>query len=99
MPRCAAPCCRLRFLKYDQHEYFKPHYDGTYVRRYGSRMGETSQLTLLLYLNEEYEGGCTTFLGGHIIHPDHGQQCPVKPSTGACACVGVLVHADLHAKV
>ena len=45
-------------------------------------MGECSQLTFLLYLNEEYEGGCTTFLGGNVLYPESGERCPVKPTTG-----------------
>ncbi|KAL5014444.1 hypothetical protein ScPMuIL_008714 [Solemya velum] len=49
---------RLRFLKYDPGEYFKPHFDGQYVRD----NGEISYITVLLYLNTGYDGGNTTFL-------------------------------------
>ncbi len=39
---------RLRFLRYDPGEYFKPHMDGSYERENGER----SLITVHLYLNE-----------------------------------------------
>ncbi|CAG8435560.1 5761_t:CDS:1 [Diversispora eburnea] len=50
---------RLRFLRYDPGEWFKPHQDGNYQQPDGS---ETSFVTLQLYLNEGFVGGETTFL-------------------------------------
>lgn len=50
---------RLRFLRYDPGEKFKPHFDGEYQRPDGS---ETSYVTIQLYLNEGFVGGETTFL-------------------------------------
>ena len=52
---------RLRFLRYDPGQHFAPHFDGSYPRPNGS--GERSFLTLLLYLNADYEGAWTTFYG------------------------------------
>ncbi|CAC5390452.1 unnamed protein product [Mytilus coruscus] len=49
---------RLRFLRYDPGEYFKPHYDGRYERE----TGEKSYFTIQVYLNEGYKGGSTNFL-------------------------------------
>eukprot|EP01083_Nonionella_stella_P029538 81269_1 len=49
---------RLRFLRYYKGEFMGPHFDGTYVRANGER----SQLTFLLYLNDGFKGGNTTFL-------------------------------------
>jgi len=49
---------RLRFLRYHKGEYFGPHFDGEYRRDDGER----SYITLMLYLNEGFEGGNTTFL-------------------------------------
>ncbi|XP_028392573.1 uncharacterized protein LOC114517123 isoform X2 [Dendronephthya gigantea] len=49
---------RLRFLRYDPGQEFKPHFDGSYVRD----NGEASYLTIQLYLNEGFTGGATTFL-------------------------------------
>jgi len=73
---------RLRFLKYEPGQYFKPHQDGTYQREDGPRRGERSYLTVLLYLNEGYTGGATTFssMSGH-------HSVAVQPETGM-----VLVH-------
>eukprot|EP00049_Salpingoeca_infusionum_P008888 m.147231 g.147231 ORF g.147231 m.147231 type:complete len:219 (-) comp14162_c3_seq3:4272-4928(-) len=50
---------RLRFLRYHPGDYFKPHYDGCYVR---DDKSEKSELTLMLYLNDGFEGGETSFL-------------------------------------
>eukprot|EP00927_Polykrikos_kofoidii_P013843 TRINITY_DN16015_c0_g1_i1.p1 TRINITY_DN16015_c0_g1~~TRINITY_DN16015_c0_g1_i1.p1 ORF type:complete len:264 (-),score=28.83 TRINITY_DN16015_c0_g1_i1:217-1008(-) len=73
---------RLRFLKYEPGEYFIQHQDGTFVREGGPQKGERSYLTLLLYLNEDYIGGATTFAsftGDHTV--------AVTPRTGM-----VIVH-------
>ena len=40
--------CRLRILRYDPGDFFKPHYDGSYRRDNGER----SYITIQLYLNE-----------------------------------------------
>ena len=48
---------RLRFLRYNPGDYFIPHFDGTYERPNGDR----SFLTIQLYLNQDFEGGETTF--------------------------------------
>jgi predicted 2-oxoglutarate/Fe(II)-dependent dioxygenase YbiX len=50
---------RLRVLRYDPPQYFKPHYDGSYSRNDGSN--ERSLYTVMLYLNGNFEGGETTF--------------------------------------
>lgn len=52
---------RLRFLRYDPGQEFKPHFDGSYARD----NGEISYLTVQLYLNEGFKGGATTFLENH----------------------------------
>jgi len=51
---------RLRFLKYNPGEYFKPHNDGIYIRDDQSQL---SYVTIHLYLNDviEGDGGETTF--------------------------------------
>jgi hypothetical protein len=50
---------RLRFLRYDSGDFFKPHCDGCYSRPDGS---ELSLITIQIYLNEGFRGGETTFL-------------------------------------
>ena len=78
---------RLRFLKYKKGEYFKPHFDGNYVRPDGS---ERSFVTIQLYLNEGFEGGNTTFMSSYNTTPgDVG----VVPKTGR---VLVFQHDLLH---
>ena len=77
---------RLRFLKYEGGEYFKPHMDGTYVRPDGS---ERSYITIQLYLNEGFEGGNTTFLSNHSELEDRG----VVPKPGR---ILVFQHDILH---
>ncbi len=48
---------RLRYYRYHPGEYFALHHDGSYVK--GPR--ERSLLTLMVYLNEDFEGGATAF--------------------------------------
>ncbi|CAG5121778.1 unnamed protein product [Candidula unifasciata] len=64
---------RLRFLRYDAGDYFRPHFDGSYKRDNGER----SYITFQLYLNEGFEGGATTFIG--VQH----DLVPVIPKTGS----------------
>lgn len=53
---------RLRFLRYDPGEYFRPHLDGKYDRPNDHpRVGDYSIITFQLYLNEGFEGGTTRF--------------------------------------
>lgn len=69
---------RLRFLRYDPGQYFKPHSDGSFFRQRGERYGEQSFVTLQLYLNEGFLGGETTFLGD-----DDSMSIPFTPKTGS----------------
>jgi predicted 2-oxoglutarate/Fe(II)-dependent dioxygenase YbiX len=64
---------RLRFLRYDHGDFFVAHCDSAYERENGER----SFVTLLLYLNEEFECGETTF-------PDFDSDAIVRvqPKTG-----------------
>ncbi|XP_033126153.1 uncharacterized protein LOC117124130 [Anneissia japonica] len=50
---------RFRFLRYDKGDFFKPHFDGSYVRENGK---EETFITIQIYLNEGFSGGSTTFL-------------------------------------
>lgn len=82
---------RMRFLKYEPGHFFAPHQDLRYVRGpdCGERAGETSHITVQLYLNEKFKGGSTRFLSGtnRVRHYD------VKPRTGS---VLVFDHDLLH---
>eukprot|EP00918_Siedleckia_nematoides_P052446 GHVU01114589.1.p1 GENE.GHVU01114589.1~~GHVU01114589.1.p1 ORF type:complete len:203 (-),score=17.85 GHVU01114589.1:1007-1615(-) len=74
---------RMRFLRYAKKDYFKPHYDGNYVRD----NGEKSYITVMVYLNEGFAGGTTTF-----IHP-FGDNIEIIPQTGS---VLVFQHDVFH---
>ncbi|XP_028404767.1 uncharacterized protein LOC114527302 [Dendronephthya gigantea] len=78
---------RLRFLRYDSGQEFKPHFDGSYARD----NGEKSYLTLQLYLNEDFTGGATTFLENRFELSENDVPC--VPKTGR---VLVFQHDILH---
>lgn len=69
---------RLRFLRYLEGQYFGVHQDNSYTRgpEYGSRAGEKSYLTFLLYLNDNMKGGHTRIECG-------GRCVDVVPKTGS----------------
>jgi prolyl 4-hydroxylase len=60
---------RLRCYRYRPGQRFRPHYDGAFVRSDDER----SLLTLMVYLNEDFEGGETALLDFGVV---------VKPRTG-----------------
>lgn len=49
---------RFRCYRYNPGQRFAPHYDGAFVRD----ADEMSRLTFMVYLNDDFEGGATTFL-------------------------------------
>lgn len=79
---------RLRFLKYGQGNFFAPHQDLRFVRapECGEKAGETSYITVQLYLNDKFKGGATRFLCGKR-HYD------VRPKVGS---VLIFDHDILH---
>lgn len=50
---------RLRFYRYETSQKFSWHSDGSFSRD----NGEKSLLTFMVYLNEEFQGGETVFIG------------------------------------
>ena len=84
---------RLRFLRYEKGQYFAPHYDGTYMRDNGER----SYITFQAYLNDGFEGGCTTFLNNSVWGKDKTTMEDVKyevvPRKGS---VLIFQHDMLH---
>ena len=68
---------KLKFLKYCKGDYFTRHYDGNNISENGSK----SQISILIYLNNDYEGAYTTFFkdkedfNGFIIKPSIGMVC------------------------
>lgn len=91
---------RLRFLRYDEDQKFDKHFDGSYVRgrEAGDRCGERTFVTLLLYLNADYEGCSTTFFDPAERWSSYAAKdvigMPILPATGM-----VLLHDHmiLHA--
>ncbi|HEX8199202.1 MAG TPA: 2OG-Fe(II) oxygenase [Isosphaeraceae bacterium] len=75
---------RFRFYRYDSGQKFAPHWDG-YFRRDN---GEQSQLTFMVYLNDDFTGGETKF-----YREDGALRLEVKPETGMAL---VFVHQQLH---
>ena len=74
---------RLRFLKYSEGDFFKPHYDRPMVRDADASAGfpraQKSFLSCILYLNTPEAGGETRFL-----HPrDETDPVVVHPRAGA----------------
>jgi prolyl 4-hydroxylase len=60
---------RFRCYRYEHEQRFAPHYDGAFVRDDNER----SLLTFMVYLNEGFGGGATTF---------HDFDVSVTPKTG-----------------
>lgn len=79
---------RLRLLRYKQGQFFHSHNDATFVRgpNEGERSGETSHVSVHVYLNQKFKGGLTTFHG-------RGRHFDVKPRTGS---VLLFDHKILH---
>lgn len=75
---------RLRFYKYEPGQRFAPHFDGCFRRD----NGEESKLTFMIYLNDDFKGGKTNFLGR-----SWAPTLSVKPEQGAAL---VFVHEKLH---
>ncbi|CAG7581063.1 MAG: 2OG-Fe(II) oxygenase superfamily protein [uncultured marine phage] len=74
----------FRFYKYGKGHFFNQHRDGPYIRN----SQEASHVTLLIYLNEDYDGGETAF-------KDPGQEdfVSLTPKTGM-GCM--FIHKKLH---
>lgn len=63
---------RFRFLKYTSGDHFAKHTD----EHYKNDKNEISLITVLIYLNDDYEGGSTTFLF------DDSTQISITPKIG-----------------
>ncbi len=60
---------RFRFYRYKDGQQFKPHVDGAFKRS----ETELSLLTLIIYLNEDFDGGTTYLIGiNENVHPKTG---------------------------
>lgn len=75
---------RFRGYRYRNGQRFAPHFDGAYFRPETPRGREGSQLTLLFYLNDGFEGGETKLLDYEIA---------IAPKKGSLL---LFEHAILH---
>ncbi|HEX9997382.1 MAG TPA: 2OG-Fe(II) oxygenase [Abditibacterium sp.] len=75
---------RLRYYRYEAGQVFKAHQDGSFKRE----NGEKSQITFMVYLNEEFSGGATTF---DLRYP-YGEM-EVVPKTGMAL---LFLHSFRH---
>ena len=82
---------RFRFYRYAEGDFFGPHTDGSWP---GSRVidGELvanayddrwSQLTFLLFLSEDFEGGATRF---YVDPDDHSSYVDLRTPLGGALC-------------
>jgi prolyl 4-hydroxylase len=78
--RVASANERLRCYKYGPGQWFKPHYDGAFHRSDSER----SLYTFMVYLNEGFAGGDTSFLDLRV---------DVRPKTGRAL---LFQHPILH---
>lgn len=76
---------RFRYYRYDPAQYFAPHYDGVFRRD----ESEASALTLMIYLNDDFQGGSTDF-----YHEDRSRRLSVTPERGMAL---VFRHEIFHA--
>ncbi len=74
---------RLRFYKYDPEQGFNWHLDGSFQRP----SGEKSLYTFLIYLNDDFEGGQTSF------RPQYSDAFSVQARRGS---VLLFHHPILH---
>jgi len=79
---------RLRFYRYDPGQQFDWHQDGCYARA----TGECSFFTFMIYLNDGFEGGATTFaeLDDRVRDDD---RLTVNPRQGMAL---IFAHPLLH---
>jgi predicted 2-oxoglutarate/Fe(II)-dependent dioxygenase YbiX len=69
---------RFRFYKYELNQRFKRHIDGRFKRS----EDEESRITFMIYLNDDFEGGATTF-----------DDLSIQPKQGNALC---FIHEQKH---
>jgi len=81
---------RWRFYRYRQGQTFKPHRDGSYSR---FDVSESSELTFMIYLNDQMTGGETRFYENMMMAFRRIPYLSVHPKTGAAL---VFIHRITH---
>jgi predicted 2-oxoglutarate/Fe(II)-dependent dioxygenase YbiX len=78
---------RLRLYRYDVGQRFEWHRDGHFERPNGER----SQFTFMVYLNDDFEGGATSFCDDCGLMPDGPLR--IKPQKGMAL---LFFHPIMH---
>ncbi len=100
---------RFRFYRYETGDFFKPHTDGAWPgsRAVGRQLisnaypDRFSQMTVLLFLSDDYEGGDTQFqvnqndASGPVRSQDGAEPVNVKTPAGGVLCFPHGLH-PLH---
>ena len=83
---------RFRIYRYTPGLVYRPHIDGAWPGS-GMRNGQyvydmhdgdrRSRLTFLVYLNEDFDGGCTTFFLPNAAREGTMDAFPVRPRAGS----------------
>lgn len=77
-PACGVDS-QLRFYRYVPGQQFKRHKDGSVT----NHLGQTSKLSYLIYLNDNCEGGATSFRDYHDVNGTREKlEHLVSPTTG-----------------
>mmetsp|Transcript_570 Transcript_570/g.968 ORF Transcript_570/g.968 Transcript_570/m.968 type:complete len:306 (-) Transcript_570:99-1016(-) len=69
---------RFRLCKYQPNGHFGPHYDGDYII---DPISHRSLKTLMIYLNDSFDGGRTCFCNDHDMHYDEIRQIYCSPDS------------------
>jgi hypothetical protein len=78
---------RFRFYRYEPGQFFDWHFDGPFERDFA----DFSQLTFMIYLNDDCVGGSTDFHFGGVMRDE--TQLKVQPIRGTAL---VFTHKILH---
>ena len=66
---------RIRFYRYEFGQQFKRHMDGPHRRENGER----SWVTMIIYLNDDFDGGATQFIDPfQMVYPETGSMLLFK---------------------
>lgn len=95
---------RWRFYRYFSGNLYRKHLDGAWPASgislgdgqeryvYDAHGGGTrSKLTFIIYLNDDFEGGCTTFFTPKVGEEGTLYSRPIRPTLGAAS---VFLHGD-----
>jgi prolyl 4-hydroxylase len=75
---------RFRYYRYEVGQTFRPHFDGCFARN----DNEESQITFMVYLNDDFTGGNTEF-----YYNNGSPKYSVKPKQGMALA---FYHIQLH---